>query len=167
VIVVSNSSPLITLARAKDLDLLKELYKEIYVPVEVHHEVTIAGAGLPGADEVQHSTWIRVQPLASEVSESIKAVCAGLGSGERNAIYLASGLRAQLVLIDEERARRAAKAVGLLVAGSVAVPERGAQAGRIADLRSVYLSLLEQGIRFDHKLLDESLGRLGLPKLIA
>jgi hypothetical protein len=54
-----------------------------------------------------------------------------------------------------------------LVAGSIAVLERGAQAGRIADLRSVYLSLLEQGIRFDHKLLDESLGRLGLPKLIA
>jgi len=109
VIVVSNSSPLITLARAKHLDLLKELYKEIYVPVEVHHEVTIAGAGLPGADEVQRATWIRVQPLASEVSESIKAVCAGLGSGERNAIYLASGLKAQLALIDEERARRAAK----------------------------------------------------------
>lgn len=165
-IVVSNSSPLITLARAQHLDLLEELYEEIHVPVEVHNEITIAGAGLPGAEEVQRAHWIRVQPLPSGVSETIRAICAGLGSGERNAIYLASGLGAHLVLIDEARARRAAKAVGLLVAGSIAVLERGAQVGRIADLRSVYLSLLEQGIRFDPKLLDDSLTRLGLPRLI-
>jgi hypothetical protein len=36
---------------------------------------------------------------------------------------------------------------------------------RVADLRSVYLSLLNQGIRFDRKLLEQSLARLGLAKL--
>jgi hypothetical protein len=40
-----------------------------------------------------------------------------------------------------------AKSLGLTVAGSIAVLERGAQLKRVPDLRSVYLSLLDQGIR--------------------
>ena len=48
-IVVSNSSPLITLARARHLELLREFYREIVISREVFDEVTIAGAGLPGA----------------------------------------------------------------------------------------------------------------------
>jgi predicted nucleic acid-binding protein len=57
------------------------------------------------------------------------------------------------------------KAVGLNVAGSIAVLERGASLGLVHDLRSVYRSLLEQGIRYDPGLLNRSLGRLGLAEL--
>ena len=72
---------------------------------------------------------------------------------------------AGLVLIDEAKARRSAKTAGLDVAGSIAALERGARFQKVADLRSVYLSRLDQGIRFDHKLLEQSLVRLGLAKL--
>ena len=96
----------------------------------------------------------------------MKAACAGLGAGERSIIYLASTLGADLVLVDEERGRRASKTVGISVAGSIAILERGATLGRVADLRSVYLSLLGQGIRYDRGLLNhQSLGRLGLARL--
>jgi predicted nucleic acid-binding protein len=95
----------------------------------------------------------------------VQSACAGLGGGEQCAIYLASALRADLVLIDEERARRAAKTVGLTVAGSIAILERGARLHKIDDLRFVYLDLIDQGIRFEHKLLEQSLARLGLGKL--
>jgi hypothetical protein len=54
---------------------------------------------------------------------------------------------------------------GLTVAGSIAILERGARLHKIEDLRLIYLSLIEQGIRFDHKLLEHSLARLGLGKL--
>lgn len=84
---------------------------------------------------------------------------------ETSVIYLAWALGADLILIDEGRARRAAKSLELNVAGSLAILERGARLGRVDDLRSVYLSLLEQGIRYDRGLLDQSLGRLGFPKL--
>jgi len=147
--------------------LLHEFYGAVVVSREVHDEITVAGAGLPGADEMQQANWIRVQPTPSESSPEVMAACAGLGAGERSIIYLASALTADLVLIDEERARRAARAVGLNVAGSIAILDRGARLNRVADLRSVYLSLLEQGIRYDRGLLNQSLGRLGLPKLTA
>jgi predicted nucleic acid-binding protein len=165
VIVVSDSSPLITLARAKQLDLLREFYGKVAIPREVYEEVTIAGAGLPGAEEVRVAHWIRVQSTLLEAPATLKAVCAGLGAGERSAICLASALSADTILIDEDRARRAAKSTGLAVAGSIAILERGARLKKIADLRSVYLRLLDQGIRFDHKLLEQSLARLGIEKL--
>ena len=164
-IVLADSSPLITLARARHFDLLHEFYGELVVSREVHDEITVAGAGLPGADEVQQANCIQVQPNPSESSPEVKAACAGLGAGERSIIYLASALTADLVLIDEERARRASKTAGINVAGSVAVLERGAMLGRVDDLRSVYLSLVEQGIRYDRRLLNQSLGRLGLARL--
>lgn len=104
-------------------------------------------------------------PSPPESSGELKASCVGLGIGERSIIYLAATLSADLVLIDEARARRAAKSVGLNIAGSIAVLERGAKLGRITDLRSVYLDLPDQGIRYDDRLLEQSLARLGLAKL--
>jgi len=95
----------------------------------------------------------------------MESACAGLGAGERSVIYLASGLKAAVVLIEEDRTRRVAKNLGLAVAGSIAVLERGARLKKIPDLRSVYLSLLDQGIRFNADLLEQSLIRCGLGKL--
>jgi predicted nucleic acid-binding protein len=82
VIVLADSSPLITLARARYFELLHEFYDEVVVSREVHEEITVAGAGLPGADEMQQANWIRVQPNPSESSPEVKAACAGLGAGE-------------------------------------------------------------------------------------
>lgn len=164
-IVLADSSPLITLARARYFALLHEFYGEVFVSREVYDEIAVAGAGLPGAGEMQRANWIRVQPNPPGSSPELKAACAGLGAGERSIIHLASALTADLVLIDEGRARRAAKTVGLKIAGSIAVLERGARLGLIDDLRSVYVSLLEQGIRYDRGLLNQSLARLGLPEL--
>jgi hypothetical protein len=74
-------------------------------------------------------------------------------------------LSADLVLIDEERARRAARVVGVSIAGSIAILERGAKLSRVTDLRSVYSNLLDQGIHYDRRLLNQSLEKLGLAKL--
>jgi predicted nucleic acid-binding protein len=94
----------------------------------------------------------------------VKAACSGLGGGERSAIYLALSLSAEIVPIDEEKARRAAKSAGLAVADSIAILERGALLKKVAGLPSVYLSLLDHGIRFDRNLPEQSLARLALAK---
>lgn len=164
-IVISDSSPLITLARAGHLELLHKFYGTVTIPGEVHEEVVVAGAGMPGAEEVRKTSWIRTNRLALDPPAELKSACAGLGSGERNVIYLASAIKAGLVLMDEERARRVARSAGLTIAGSIAILERGARLGRVVDLRAVYLRLLNQGIRFDSMLLEASLARLGLAKL--
>jgi uncharacterized protein len=47
VIVVSNSSPLITLARVGRFDLLRQLFEQIHIADEVYREVVVRGAGHP------------------------------------------------------------------------------------------------------------------------
>jgi len=100
-----------------------------------------------------------------EPPEPLKDACKSLGDGERSAIYLASAVDANLILIDEAQARRAVRRVGMTVIGSVAILEHGARLGKIPDLRAVYLKLAERGIYLGRSLLDESLSRLGLAKL--
>jgi len=60
VTVVSDASPLITLARINCFDLLPKLYGRVYISTEVYNEVVIAGAGLAGATQVAHADWIEV-----------------------------------------------------------------------------------------------------------
>ena len=161
-IVVSNSSPLVALARIGWLALLTSFYKRILIPAEVQHEVTVAGRGLPGAEEVRNANWIEVISQRPTVQPSLVQACQNLGAGERGAILLAKTLEADLVLMDEWKARRVAQDAGLSVVGCLGILEAGARRGLVPDLGQVYINLLRQGIRFDIRLLRESLIRLGL-----
>jgi uncharacterized protein len=124
VIVVSDSSPLITLARIRKLDLLASLFERILIPTEVHHEVTVAGRGLPGAEEVVSAGWIEMRAPRGPTEASLERACEGLGAGERGAILLAKSLTADLILLDEWKARRIAQGAGLSVAGCLAAGNR-------------------------------------------
>ena len=79
--------------------------------------------------------------------------------------WLAKSLSADLVLLDEWKARRIAREAGLAIMGCLGVLEAATRRGLVADLRQAYIDLLRQGIRFDIGLLQDSLARLGSPKL--
>jgi len=74
VIVVADSSPLVILTKLGYFDLLNRLFPHLCIPAEVHDEVVIAGAGLPGASEVSKAEWIEVKALQN---------AAGLYSAQR------------------------------------------------------------------------------------
>lgn len=164
-IVVSNSSPLIALSRIGRLDILASFYGRILLPAEVHQEVTVEGRGLPGAEEVRNAVWIEVAPQRSHTDPLLEQACRGLGAGERGTILLAKSLPADLVLLDEGKARRIARSAGLAITGCLGVLEAAARRGFVPDIRQTYTDLLRQGMRFDIGLLQASLARLGLPKL--
>ena len=62
-IVVSDSTILIGLAKIGKLDLLKEVFHKIYVPEEVFREVTERGLNKPGAQFVRKTAWIKAKPI--------------------------------------------------------------------------------------------------------
>lgn len=70
-IVVCNSTILITLARIGKLNILKNLLKEIYIPDAVYKEVVIDGKGLPGAEEVEKAEWIRNISIKDKLASKI------------------------------------------------------------------------------------------------
>jgi predicted nucleic acid-binding protein len=98
-IVVSNSSPLVSLGAIGRFELLRDLYGGIAVPRAVHHEVAVQGTGRPGAVEVQSFDWITVCDINSPYV--VTALQGKLDQGEAEAIALALELPADLLLMDE------------------------------------------------------------------
>ncbi len=86
--VVSDSSPLITLARIRCFDLLPKLYGRVYISTEVYNEVVIDGAGLPGASQAAQADWIEVRPVQNAAGLAVAITKIGLGAGELSAVVL-------------------------------------------------------------------------------
>lgn len=164
-IVVSNSSPLITLARIGQLDLLRQLFGRVHIAEEVRREVVVLGVGRPAAEAVRKAEWIESHPTRSAVEMLRLRSLHALGAGELATVLLASSLRADLAIIDERAARRFAQTSGLAVMGCVGILETGFRRGRVADLRASYQQLLVQGIRIDRQILNSSLAACGFPSL--
>ena len=163
--IVADSSPLIILAKLGCFDLLQKLYPRIYISPEVHREVVVAGAGLPGASEVVNATWIQVKPLQDRENLLAAQRRFSLGAGELSTILLGKEVLADIVLLDDYHARRLAKADGLKVRGSVGLLEMLYERGYLSDLRSAFQQLLAHGVYVDPKLLHRRLRSLGLPPL--
>lgn len=162
-IVVSDSSPLIALARAKCFHLLPGLFPTIHIPAEAYDEIVFAGSGRPGAQEVAQAEWIHVSPVR-EAEEVLAAMDSqGLGAGEVAAVQLARELNADVILIDEAKARRYASESGdFILFGCVGILEMLCKKRLIADLRETYRLLIAQDFRIDPKIIENSLRKFGL-----
>ena len=163
--VVSDSSPLITLAKIGRLELLPQLYQTVAITPQVYAEVVVSGAGLSGSAEIAASKWIDVRPIKNVADLSIAQQRFGLGIGELSAIILGKEANADLVLIDEIKARKAAQEHGLVVLGCVRVLEDAFSSRFLPDLREAYRQLLASGAYVDPGILDKSLKALKLPPL--
>ncbi|HEY7771460.1 DUF3368 domain-containing protein [Longimicrobium sp.] len=132
-IVVSDSSTLIAMGSVGRISLLATLYGEVLVPQAVWSEVVRDGR--PGAREVASATWIRAVPVVNRlcVAELLKQV----GPGEAEAISLAQESHAEVLLIDERRARRIAIDLGLPITGVLGVLLEAKQKGLIPALKPV------------------------------
>lgn len=164
-IVVSNSSPLICLARIGRLDLLRTLFEHIHLAEEVWQEVVVRGAGRPAAQAVPCASWIEVHPAIPATELLRRRGLYPLGAGELATVRLAQSLPADLALLDERAARRLARASGVAVMGCVGLLETAFRRGFLPDLRASYQRLLAEGIWIDTRLLNRSLAACDLPSL--
>ena len=162
--VVADSSPLVILAKLGCFDLLHRFYPHVYISPEVHNEVVVAGAGLPGATEVASAAWIEVKLLRNRAELLAVQETYPLGLGEISAILLAKEIQADEILLDDYNARKLARDAGFHVRGSVGLLEVFYVRGELTDLRAVFRELLVQSY-IDPKLLDVRLRSLNLPPL--
>lgn len=115
--VVSNSSPLIHLAKIKKLDLLKEIFGKIFIPKAVYDECVVAS--FKEANEIKKSEWIIVKKIKNE--DLKKALSIYLDDGEAEAITLAIEEKADLILLDDYDAREVARKYGLHITGVIGI----------------------------------------------
>lgn len=154
--VVSNASPLINLACTGMLDLLKQLYGEIYIPEAVWREVVVEGAGQPGAEEVKEADWIRRHGVRNV--PLVHALRQDLDAGEAETIVLALESEADLLIMDERLGRDTARYFGLDFTGLIGVLIEAKHRGLIAQIKD-YLDEMRDiaGFRISNALYEKVL----------
>ena len=151
-IVVSDSSPLITFARTSLFYLLGQLFNEITIPEEVNTEVAVRGAGLPGAMQTQQASWVRITSIQNTTLLARWRAAYRLGAGEVATIILAKELPADVALLDERKARLLARAEGVRRSRLSRRAEICYRRGDIADMRQTYAAYLA-GVRIERRFL--------------
>jgi predicted nucleic acid-binding protein len=164
VTVVADSSPLVVLAKLGCFHLLNRLFPRLCISSEVHHEVVVSGAGLPGASEVAKAGWIKVKRLRNQANLLAAQGKYALGIGELSTILLGKEIHADALLLDDYGARKLASAEGFQVRGSLGLLETFYLGGHLTDLRAAFRQLLAHSY-IDQRLLDLRLRALGLPPL--
>jgi len=157
-IIVSDSGPIISFARAGYLKLLGQLFQEIIIPEAVYEEIAIIGIGRAGAKEVISGEWIKTKRTKNRLK--VKQLPAMLGLGEREAIILAQELNATL-LIDDRKAREVAEENGINCFGSLRVLKEAKDRKLIDAIKPVGDELIVTGLRIDSSLYQRFLQEVG------
>ncbi|MFO7835218.1 MAG: hypothetical protein R6V83_01065 [Candidatus Thorarchaeota archaeon] len=151
--VVSNASPLIYLAKAGQLQILREVYTEILIPHKVFQE---AGGIKDSPDAILIASavddgWIHIEDsdldTANQLSES-----AGIEIGEAAAILLAREKTA-LLLIDDKMGRSAAETLAVTCLGTVGVLLQGLSTSTLQydEFVAILNRMIDSGFRLDSK----------------
>lgn len=132
-IVVTNTSPLINLAVIGEARLLPELFGRVTAPNMVREEIDslrLRDQRFRSADTANAAVFATVRDASRVALLSLH-----LDPGEAGAIALALELRADLILLDERRATRAARQLGLRTLGLLGVLLLAKRKGLIDQVR--------------------------------
>jgi hypothetical protein len=117
--IVSNTGPIIALAAIGKLEIIHEIFEEVIVPEQVHHEIIQGGKDFSGLAFYRGASWIKVEALKTPIEPLLETL---VDKGEASVIHLVRERGADFVLIDERKARKIARKIyGLNVVGSARI----------------------------------------------
>ena len=155
-IVISDATPIITLAKIDKLDILGRFYHEVLLPNAVFDEVCGNQAFAAEASAIQKCEFIRLK--AVNRIQSVKILMAsGLGLGESEAIVLADTLSDTLLLIDERQGRQIAQNMGIRITGTLGILLQAKKLGLIENIKPLLDKLITENIRISEPLYNSIL----------
>ena len=120
-IVVSDTTPLISLLKTGRLDTLEKLFGEVRIPDAVFEELTSNPRYSDEAAAIRSYPYIDI--ISVNDTDAVDQVSRedGLDLGESEAIVLTQEISADLLLMDEARGRDVARSLGLRITGTVGI----------------------------------------------
>ncbi|NCQ79422.1 MAG: DUF3368 domain-containing protein [Microcystis aeruginosa W13-15] len=157
-IIISDTSPLSSLALVGYLSILKDIYTDVIIPQAVANEL----ANLTEEDirikAIVSLNWIQVQQAANLELVTCLRNDYNLDIGEAEAIALALELKADELLIDERLGRREAVRLGLSITGVLGVLLIAKNRGLISKVQPIIDALiLQANFRISRQLYEEVL----------
>lgn len=155
--VVSNSSPLIYLAKVGRLNLIKDVYGRIWIPEAVFYEVVTQGKALGIAEasivEGAVDQWIFKGGVRSEIDSKYGFLDENerIGPGERQALKLCKQLNADLFIVDDKEARRVAKIMKVKTLGTCGILIQARRQSLVSseEAEGILNDLVKAGFRID------------------
>lgn len=120
-IVVSDTTPLISFLKINKLDVLEKLFAEVLIPQAVFNELIVDERFRLEAELIKSKKFITVKPINNPESVSILKRATGLDQGESEAIVLADELKADLLLMDEAKGRNVSTQMEIKIMGTIGI----------------------------------------------
>jgi len=156
VVVISDSSPLISLLSVEKLDILGKLFETVMIPEVVYNEVF--NKKVSNLD-LKKTKFLQIEKVTDR--KMVKLLKMQLGYGESEVIALALEKGIDRVIIDDKQARKVADKLGLKVIGTLGILILAKEKQVIKEVRPLVLSMMEKiNFRIDRALLNKILGIL-------
>lgn len=139
-IVVSNATPIITLACINRTEILKYFFDKVYIPKAVYDEIKSKKAY--GYQEIDDD-FFEVKSIRDEFAQNI--LLNDLDLGEAQTIVLAKEMGADIVLIDETIGYNIAKSQLLNVQRTLSFLIASKQKGYIQEVKPLLDEMIEKG----------------------
>jgi predicted nucleic acid-binding protein len=159
-IIVSDTTPLIGLASIGKLDLLQELFGEVYIPQAVFDETVTFGRENSKAKQlVSNASWIHVVEVKDRLA--VNVLLDEMDLGEVETIVLASEMNADWVLMDEKKGRRKLSQLNIPKIGTLGILLKAKELNLIPVLKPEIEELQKSGFSISPLLVDEILDAAG------
>jgi predicted nucleic acid-binding protein len=151
---VVNASPLITLSKVGQLELLQAGNRRLVIPEAVRAEV-LRG---PADDPARKALESDFQAVSYDEAPEPMVLEWGLGNGETAVLSFAKKNDA-IAVLDDRTARMAAKVMGIQIVGTLGVVLRAHRTGRIRSAAVVIRTLRDAGLRLEDDLIRKALAQ--------
>lgn len=158
-VVISNSSPIIHLAKIGRLNLLERLYRCILVPEKVYLECTETVHYHKEVELIAQAAWIKRHSI--ENGRLFNLLYTEIDAGEAEALVLALEQKADLLLLDDQEARSMARKLGLPVTGTLGMLLKAKNEGMINAFAEDLQKLQRSGFWLSQKLVNTLLSSFG------
>ena len=158
-LIIADAGPLIVLSRIGRLNLLPQVFGEVWVTDVVRHELLGQGA-FPGQAEIAAALehWLHSAPVDLNNWHTINS---DIDPGEASSICLAERYPNSLLVIDDKAGRVEAQARGLRYIGLAGVLRRAKQVRLIDDVRPLLEALRGAGYFLSDAIMSEILRSVG------
>ena len=157
-IIISDTGPLIALARINALSLLNKLYRNIYITESVYNEAT-QDMSKNGAKQIFTAVKNQNIAIASFPKNNLYVELSKvLDPGETESLCLADKLGC-IALIDEKRGRKVGKAKGIKITGTAGLLIKAKNDGLIPEIKPLLKLLTQSGYRLSDTLIEKILAK--------
>lgn len=146
-LVIADASCLIGLENMKEVELLRDLYQQVFATPEVAEEV---GDSLPD--------WVQLRSSSNNLL--IDDLTTKLEIGEATSIALALDIPESILIIDEKKGRRTAIELGIAITGTFGILKNAIDLDLIKEPNTLIERLENSGFRISETLRSELVDRI-------